>query len=232
MWEHECVCLYKCHSKSVDTMAQEYGFCLADKLNFTPKKNTLIPNRGRGAIFDLVGSFGINIRGDPHCVPLSLEGLSKATTRKPHRIFSTWRTCESALTKYAHAIELTDFDGLQDRGACFSPRLTKNGSVHMWLEWRHTPSSPSSWGCCHDQLCWNLKYITALWISVCKIKVPTSGSRIDHQGSVIFSVLERKWEQELPTTCICHNEVELPGSYGCPMIGEAEASSYNAMSAC
>ncbi len=63
-------------------MAQEYGFCLADELNLTPKKNTLIPNRGRGAIFDLVGSFGIDMRGDPTCVPLSLEGLSKATTRK------------------------------------------------------------------------------------------------------------------------------------------------------
>ncbi len=64
------------------------GFCLADELIFTPKKNTLIPNRVRGAIFDLVGSFGINIRGDPTCVPLSLEGLSKATTCKPHRTCS------------------------------------------------------------------------------------------------------------------------------------------------
>jgi hypothetical protein len=69
-------------------MAQEYGFCLADELNFTPRKNTLIPNRGRGAIFDIVGSFGINIRGDLHCVPLSLEGLSEATTCNPHRICS------------------------------------------------------------------------------------------------------------------------------------------------
>jgi hypothetical protein len=111
-------------------------------------------------------------RGDPHCVPLSLEGLREATTRKPHRICSTWRTCESALTKYAHAKELTDFDGLQDRGACFSPRLlTKNGSVHMWLGWRHTPSSPSSWGCCHDQLCWIMKSIMALWVSACRTKV-------------------------------------------------------------
>jgi hypothetical protein len=112
------------------------------------------------------------IRGDPHCVPLSLEGLSEATTLKPHRICSTWRTCESALTKYAHAKELTDFDGLQDRGACFSPRLTKNGSVHMWLGWRHAPSSPSSWGCCHDQLCWIMKSIMALWVSACRTKVP------------------------------------------------------------
>ena len=55
--------------------------------------NTLIPNRERGAIFDLVGSFGINIRGDPTCVPLSLEGLSEATTRKPYRICSMWMTC-------------------------------------------------------------------------------------------------------------------------------------------
>ncbi len=64
--------------------------------------NTLIPNRERGAIFDLVGSFGISIRGDPTCIPLSLEGLSKATTRKPHRICSTWRTCESARFQHNH----------------------------------------------------------------------------------------------------------------------------------
>jgi hypothetical protein len=31
-------------------------------------------------------------------------------------------TCESALTKYARAKELTDFDGLQDRGACNFPQ--------------------------------------------------------------------------------------------------------------
>ncbi len=69
-------------------LAQEIGICLAVELNFTPWNNTLIPNRERGAIFDLFGSFGIDVRGDPTCVPLSLEGLSKATTRKPHRICS------------------------------------------------------------------------------------------------------------------------------------------------
>ena len=37
---------------------------------------------------------------------------------------------------------------------------------------------------------------------------------------------------KLLTKCICHCELWLPGSYGCPMIGEAEVSSYNAMSAC
>jgi len=37
---------------------------------------------------------------------------------------------------------------------------------------------------------------------------------------------------KLPTKCICHCELGLPGSYGCPMIEEAEVSSYNAMSAC
>ena len=61
---------------------------MADELNFTKWKKTLIPNRERGAIFDLVGSFGINIGGDPAFVPLSLEGLSEATTRNPHRICS------------------------------------------------------------------------------------------------------------------------------------------------
>ena len=37
---------------------------------------------------------------------------------------------------------------------------------------------------------------------------------------------------KLLTKCICHLVLWLPGSYGCPMIGEAEVSSYNAMSAC
>ena len=101
-------------------------------------------------------------RGDPHCVPLSLEGLREATTRKPHRICSTWRTCESALTKYAHAKELTDFDGLQDRGACFSPRLT--------IMEAHSIKSKQL-GCCHD-LCWIMKSIMALWVSACRTKVP------------------------------------------------------------
>jgi hypothetical protein len=94
------------------------GLCLADELNFNPKKNTLIPNRVRGAIFDLVGSFGNNIGGDPACVPLSLEGLSMATTHKPHRTCSMRMTCVCASTKYTCAKELTEFDGVQDGGAC------------------------------------------------------------------------------------------------------------------
>ncbi len=154
-------------------MAQEYGFCLADKLNFTPRKNTLIPNRARGTIFDLVGSFGINIRGDPHCVPLSLEGLSKATTHNPHRICSMWMTCVNAKTMYGHAKEPTEFDGVQDRGACDFPWSSSrlDWSTCCW-NGGAAPSSPSSWGYCHDQLCWNLKSIMALWVSACKTQVP------------------------------------------------------------
>ncbi len=79
--------------------------------------NTLIPNRERGAIFDLVGSFGINIRGDPTCVPISLEGLSEATTRKPHRICSMWMTCVNVMPVYGHAKELAEFAGVWNRGA-------------------------------------------------------------------------------------------------------------------
>jgi hypothetical protein len=60
------------------------------------------------------------------------------------------------------------------------------------------------------------RVVRVLWVDT---------NKIDHQRSVVFCVLERKWEQQLPTTCICHNEVELPGSYGCPTIREAEASS-------
>jgi len=150
----------------------EKGLCYADKQIFSKLKCSVTLQSAGSRIQSCWLLWHWYIRGDPHCVLLSLEGLSKATTCKPHRICSTWRTCESALTKYAHAKELTDFDGLQDRGACFSPRLTKNGSVHMWLGWRHAPSSPSSWGCCHDQFCWIMKSIMALWVSACRTKVP------------------------------------------------------------
>ncbi len=154
-------------------MAQEYGFCLADELNFTPRKNTLIPNREWGAIFDLVGSFGINIRGDPYCVPLSPEGLSEATTRNLHRICSMWMTCVNAQTTCGHAKEPIEFDGVQDRGACDFP-WSSSGLDWSTCGWNDgaAPSSPNIWGCCHDQLCWNVKSIMALWVSACKIQVP------------------------------------------------------------
>ncbi len=97
------------------------GLCLAEELNSNRKKNTLIPNRVRGAIFDLVGSFDNNIGGDPACVSLSLEGLSEATTRKPHGTCSMWMTWECASSKYARAKELTEFNGVQDGGVCDFP---------------------------------------------------------------------------------------------------------------
>ncbi len=194
---------------------------------FNSVENTLIPNRERGAIFNLVGSFGINISGDPHLVPLSLEGLSKATTCIPHRICSMWMTCVNATPMHGHTRTGRIHWSPTQGSVWFFPELFLNGLVHMWLKWRRSSIKSKQWGHCKDQLCWHLKSFLALWISMCKIGVPASGSQIDYQGSVVFSVLERKWEQ-LPTVCICHYEVELPGSYGCLMIGEAEASSYNA----
>ncbi len=136
-------------------MAQDrnIGLCLAYKLNFTPKINTLIPNRVWGAIFDVVGSFCINIRGDPACVPLSLEGLSEAATRKPHRTCSMWMSCVCASTKYACAKELTEFDGVQDRGACNLPQSSSRMDYSTCGWYGDTPpSNPSSWGCCGPAL--------------------------------------------------------------------------------
>jgi hypothetical protein len=121
--------------------------------------NTLIPNRERGAIFDLVGSFGINIRGDPTCVPLSLEGLSEATTRKPHRICSMWMTCVNAMPVYGHEKESAEFAGVWNRGACDFPELFVNGSVHMWLKRRHSSIKSEQLRLLEDLLCWNLKSI-------------------------------------------------------------------------
>jgi len=123
--------------------------------------NTLIPNRERGAIFNLVGSFGINIRWDPTCIPLSLEGLSKATTHTPHRICSMWMTCVNSMPEYGHTKELAEFAGVWNRGACDFSELFVNESVHMWLKWRWRRSSIKSkqLRVLKDLLCWNLKSI-------------------------------------------------------------------------
>ena len=87
--------------------------------------NTLIPNRERGAIFDLVGSFGIQIRGDPTCIPLSLQGLSEATTRIPRRICSMWMTCVNAMPVYGNAMESAELARVWNRGACDFPRALR-----------------------------------------------------------------------------------------------------------
>ena len=156
MWGHDNAFVYDHHSK-VSKLSilwhRNIGLCLADELNFNPKKNTLIPNRMQGAIFNLAGFFGNNIGGDPTCVPLSLEGLSKATTCKPHRTCSMWMTCVCASTKYARAKELTEFDGVQDGGA---RDITQSSSRmdHSTCGWNGgtPPSNPSSWGHCRPAL--------------------------------------------------------------------------------
>jgi len=100
--------------------------------------NTLIPNRERGAIFDLVGSFGIQIRGDPTCVPLSLKGLSEATIRIPHRICSMWMTCGNAMPVYGMQWNRQNRLESETGEHVFSPELFANGSVYMWLKWRRS----------------------------------------------------------------------------------------------
>jgi hypothetical protein len=47
----------------------EKGYVILTR-KYSPSYNALVPNRVRGAVFDPVGSFDINIRGDPYCVPL------------------------------------------------------------------------------------------------------------------------------------------------------------------
>ncbi len=134
-------------------MAQEYWIMFGWQAELYSKEKYSDTKQSRGAIFDLVGSFGINIRGDPACVPLSLEGLSKATTCKPHRTCSMWMTCVCTSTKYAHAKELTEFDGVQDEGACDFPQSSSRMD-HSTCGWNGgaPPSNPSSWGCCRPAL--------------------------------------------------------------------------------
>ncbi len=75
--------------------------------------------------------------------------LEQGPSRNPHRICSMWMTCVKAKTMYGHAKEPTEFDGVQDRGACDFPWSSSR------LDWSACGwnggaplSSPSSWGWC------------------------------------------------------------------------------------
>ncbi len=165
MWGHKNAFVYDRHSK-VSKLSilwhRNIGLCLADELNFNPKKNTLIPNRVRGAMFNLVGSFGNNIGGDPACVPLSLEGLSEATTCKPHRTCSMWMTCVNAVPMHGHAKEPAEIIGVQHRGACDFPRALLEWIGPHVVEMEALLHQIQAVGVIVDQLCWKMKSIMAL----------------------------------------------------------------------
>ena len=74
--------------------------------------------------FICFGSFVINIRRDPTCIPLTLEGLSKATTCTPHRICSSmWMTCVNAMPVYGHACKrIGRIRWSQKQGSIWFPR--------------------------------------------------------------------------------------------------------------
>ena len=56
---------------------------------------------------------------------------------------------------YGHGKESAEFAGVRIRGACDFPELFVNGSVHMWLKWRHSLLllSPNSLMSLEDWLC-------------------------------------------------------------------------------
>jgi hypothetical protein len=199
--------------------------------------NTLITNRERGAIFDLVGSFSIHIRGDSTCVPLSLKGLSEATTCIPHRIFSMWMTC--VMQCLCMAMQWNRQNRLESGTGehVISPELFANGLVYMWLIWRHSSIKSEQLWLLDDLLCWNLKSIdvygtTPNIMSVHDRLLPFLVINLITKGSCFLYSLSSSWVHECmrmmtwgkpPTKCLCHCDLWLPRSYRCPMIGEAEA---------
>ncbi len=134
----ECICLWPAFQKCQSLAYYGTGIwvCLADELNFTPRKNTLIPNRGRGAIFNLVGSFGINIKGPTFCPTISWR-LEQGHNLKPSQNMQyvndmCKRTDYVQSCKRANRIWWSPRQG----SVWLSMELIKIGSVHMWLEWR------------------------------------------------------------------------------------------------
>ena len=141
MWGHVNEFVYDCNSKVSGLASSGTGIWVLFGGQADPWNNTLIPNREQGAIFSLVGSFGINIRGDPPCIPLSLEGLSKATTCIPCRICSMWMTCAYVMPVYGHAKRIRRIHWTLKQGSMWSPQSSSwlvIGLVHMWLKWRRS----------------------------------------------------------------------------------------------
>ena len=199
-------------------------------------------------MLDLVGSFGINIRRNSTCVPLTLEGLSKATICTPHRICSSmWMTCVNAMSVYGHACKrIGRIRWSQKQGSIWFPRalcewigplVVKMEALLYYIQtvWGH-------WKTCSVEIWSQLMSMAHCNYCVCMTDFsPISVIESTTKGSchlyslwrlcLCTSMMIETWGK-LSTKCICHCELGLPGSYGCPMIEEAEVSSYNAMSAC
>ncbi len=220
----------KCHSLA------SYGTGLRVlfgwRAKFYSMENTLIPNREQGAIFDLVGSFDINIRGDPHLVPLSLEGLSKATTCIPHRICSMWMTCVNVMPMHGHTKEPAEFIGVQHRGACDFPRallewigphvVEMEALLHqVWTVGVIVRTSSVDF--------WSLSWLYEL--ACVRLESPHQVVKSITRG-VLYSLCWREngsnfWPRAYATmkwNCLKVMDVS--------WLGEAEALSYNAMSVC
>jgi hypothetical protein len=108
------------------------------------------------------------------------------------------------------------------------------------------PLSPNSWGrwkTCSVEIWSQLRSMTHCDYDACVwLTFPFLVINLITKGSCYLYSLSSSWMHECmrmrkiwgkpPTKCLCHCELWPPGSYRCPMIGEAEASSYNAISAC
>jgi len=89
----------------------------------------------------------------PHEDSQAIARVVRRAVNDEGRMISTFNE-NPLLNTLLYECEFNDGQWITREGSIlFSPRLTNNGLVHMWLGWRHVPSSPSSWGCCHDKLC-------------------------------------------------------------------------------
>ena len=124
MWGHVNAFVYDRLSKSLGLASSHIGIWVLFgwKAEFYSVEQILWYQTERGEPYSILLAPLASIGGDHTCVPLSLKGLSEATTRMPHRICSMWMTCANAMSVYDHAIELAELARVWNRGACDFPR--------------------------------------------------------------------------------------------------------------
>ncbi len=128
-------------------------------------------------------------------------------------------TCESALTKYAHAKELTNFEGLQERGACYFPKAYQEWISPHVVRMEACSIKSKQLGLLSQPALLKFEVYQG-FMSECVVrqKSPLPGSQTNHQGScccvlslkLVHKHDDRNKGEKLPTKCIYHIEVGLP----------------------
>ena len=118
--------------------AQEFGFCLADVLNFTPlNKYSDTKQRAGSHIRSCWLLWHQYKRGSNLCSTISWR-LERGHNSQTLQNMQYVNDMCNAMPVYGHAKESAEFAGVWNRGACDFPELFVNGLVHMRLKRRRS----------------------------------------------------------------------------------------------